>query len=270
MNLNSNTWRSPVTPESLMQLGKQAALSAETTRSSLTDSVVRAIGMTKLNEEQVRRVVEAANHEAYNRKFASMDASMRVVELEGGPADPAAVIDRLKIAATPVQVAAMSDYSVPPMSKAASVSQTAGITNDTMLKVASQDIRVLHERLKAAHEELVGEVGARSSHVHGSVQKLASLVKQAVAEGAYYEDFERAWGGISPQHTTEMLAAFAPPRAPEGVKTASRQISEGHPLLVAFSTFVKHAHEYEVACEAVRTVEAELVQVDSFYRSNFR
>ncbi len=268
MNTELQTWRS-TSPEQLAQLGKTAAQSAEASGTSLTDEVVRAIGMTKLNEQQVRRVVEAANHEAYNRKFASMDASMRVVELEGGPADPSAVMERLHLAAAPTKVASgLADYHMEPKAKSG-VYSALGLASGSMSKTAAvQDLHVLQERLKAAHDELVGDVGAKGSYVFEAAQKLGALVKNACADGAYYEDIERAWGAISPRHTTEILSTLkSVPHAPEGVKIASRRITEGHPLLVAFSTFVKHAQEYEVACEAVRSVEAELVRIDSFFRS---
>ncbi len=263
MNLNTNTWRM-VSPEQLTHLGKTAAQTAETSGMSLTDAVVRSIGMSKLNSEQVRRVVEAANHEAFNRKFAAMDSSMRVVELEGGPADPKAVLERLHLAAQPTPVSGFSDYSLEPAPKLASLGIAAPYT--TTKTAALTDVRVLNERLKAAHDELVGQVAVAGGHVHDSTQKLAALVKEACTEGAFYEDFERAWGSISPRHATELLSQMHLPRAPS-VKTASRQISEGHPLLSEFSVFVKHAKDYEVACEAVRSVEAELVRIDSFFGS---
>lgn len=266
MNLNTNTWRT-VSPEQLMDLGKTAAQTAETSGMSLTDAVVRSIGMTKLNSEQVRRVVEAANHEAFNRKFAAMDASMRVVELEGGPADPQAVLDRLHLAAQPVTVPGVSDYAMEPAPKTASTQGWVPPYNAVIKTAALADVRVLAERLKAAHEELVGQVGVAGDHVHSSTRKLGLLVKEACAEGAYFEDFERAWGLVSPKHATELLSVMRPPRAPNGMKTASRRISDGHPLISEFAAFVKHAKDYEIACEAVRSVETELVRIDSFYGS---
>ncbi len=267
MNLHTNTWRA-VSPEMLTQLGKTAAHTAETSGMSLTDSVVRSIGMTKLNEQQIRRVVEAANHEAFNRKFASLEASMRVVELDGGPADPSAVIDRLHAASQPLPAAGYSDYGMPPAAKTASVRFDAGVDAAATKTAALADVRDLYDRLKIAHEEMVGTVGAAKSYVHDEVVKLASLARTASDEGAYYEDFERAWGSISPKHATELLSVLPLTRAPAGVKVASRRISDGHPLLGTFSAFVKHAQDYEIACEAVRSIEAELVRIDSFLREN--
>lgn len=266
MNLNNHTWRT-VSPEMLSQLGKTAAHTAETSGMSLTDAVVRSIGMTKLNEEQIRRVCEGANHEAYNRKFASMDASMRVVELDGGPADPSAVIDRLQAAAQPRPVQAYSDYGLAPEPKTAAFRPQSG--PDAVTKTAAlSGVRDLSDRLKVAHEELVGQVAAAQSHVHTAVQKLASFARTAVDHGAFYEDFERAWGSVSPKHATEVLSVLPLPRAPAGVKTANRRIDVQDPVCTQFELFVKHAKEYEVAVEAVRSVEAELVRIDSFLREN--
>lgn len=266
MNTNTNTWRA-VSAEQLTQFGKTAASTAETSGMSLTDAVVRSIGMTKLNQEQIRRVVEAANHEAYNRKFASMEASMRVVQLDGGPADPSAVIDRLHAHAQPVSAHAYSDYGLAPEPKTASfrpLSGPDGVTKTAALK----DVYQLQERMKAAHEELASQVVASKGGVHETLVKLASLARTAVDEGAFYEDFERAWGAMSPKHATEILSVLPLPRAPEGVKTASRRISDGNPLLTEFAAFMKHAAEYEIAREAVLSVEAELVRIDGFLRSN--
>lgn len=267
MNFHTNNSRT-VSPDQLLQIGKTAAHTSETSGMSLTDAVVRSIGMTKLNEEQIRRVAEAANHEAYNRKFASMEASMRVVDLDGGPADPSAVIDRLHAAAQPVPASSYSDYGMAPEPKTASFRPLSGPDFTTTKVAALSEVQDLRDRLKIAHEEMVGQVAAVQSYVHESVEKLASLTRTAVDEGAFYEDFERAWGAISPKHATEILSALPLPKAPPEVKTASRRITEGNPLLTQFEVFVKHAEDFELNREAVLSIERELVTLDSFLRSN--
>lgn len=249
--------------EQLTQLGKTAAHMSEMAGLSLTDAVVRSIGMTKLNEQQVRRVVESANHEAFHRKFSSMDPDMRVVELDGGPADPNEVLERLMATAAPTKVSGMNDdYRMAPR-YSAKVSAPAGMSKEAALRPVLE----LTERLQASHDELVGHLAARQADTEVAVQKLAHLTRQAVSEGAFYEDFERAWGAISPKTATEMLSVLRPPRAPDGVKTASRRIADSAPVLTAFATFVKTSAAYEVACEAVRSIEHELIKVDNFLRS---
>ena len=263
MNLDFNT--SFISPEQLMTLGKAAAQVSETSGMSLTDAVVRSVGMTKLNAHQVRRVVEAANHEAFHRKFASMNPSMRVVELDGGPADPAEVMERLAVAAEPVKMAAYSDYRLPPQ---AQQKVSSSYVDAPMSKAAAlQSVTNLHSELRASHDELIGTLGARQADVEISVQKLAASARQAVFDGAYREDFETVWGEINPKLATEVLGSLHAPAAPEGIKVASRRIVDDHPVVVDFKKFAKAAAEYEVTMEAVRTLEQELVRVQDFLRS---
>jgi hypothetical protein len=264
---NLTTWQ-PVQPEMLMQLGKTAAQTSATSGMSLTDAVVRTIGMQKLNAEQVRRVVEHANHSAFHQKYASMDASMRIVDLEGGPADPAAVIERLNLAAAPTKVAnATSDYSMGPVQKTASFTGLGLHTAAPMSKTAALvDVYALQSQLKYAHEELTADTGALKHRVQDAVRELAGLVKQALHEGAYFEDFAQAWSPVSRKYAAEILGQLDLPRAPAHVKTASRKIASGHPLMTCFRKYAKYASEYETTQEAVRSVEAELVNIDEYLR----
>lgn len=261
MNLNQNNWQ-PLSAESLVHLGKTAASTAETSGISLTDAVVRAIGMTKLNEQQVRRVVEAANHEAFHQKYAAMDSRMRVVDLEGGPADLNAVTERLALLAAPQKVAAYrNDYVLGPQYPV----HSSGPYVPTMSKTAAlEGVTELKERLHATHEELTGQVAAKQASVESSIHRVTHHVRQALADGAYYEDIAKAWGHYNPKYATELASSFSLPKAPPGVKTASREIPRDHPICVAFANFVKVAQEYEEVCTAVRDVEKELVRIDDF------
>lgn len=255
---------SPTLPaEQLVLIGKTAAQTAETSGMSLTDAVVRTVGMTKLNEQQVRRIVEAANHEAFHRKFASMDASMRVVELDGGPADPSAVMERLQAVALPTKVASSSmDYSLAPKYTSPISRYSEGHTKEA----AMQPVHDLLENLRSAHDELSGDLAARQADVEIAVRKLAAVTKQAVAEGAYFEDLERGWGQINPKIATEMLSVLTPPNAPAGVKIAGRRISESAEVITSFAHFTKTAAAYETQCEAVQTVEQEIIKIAVFMR----
>jgi len=268
---NLTTWQ-PVQPETLMSLGKTAAQTSMTSGMSLTDAVIRTIGMQKLSAEQVRRVVEHANHAAFHQKYASMDASMRVVELEGGPADPAAVIERLNLAAMPTkQASVVSDYSTEPTAKVAAYSGLGLHTEQPMSKVAALvDIHALQAQLKYAHEELIADQGALKHRVLDAVGELVGLVKQATHDGAFHEDFDQVWSPISQKHARELLGALSLPHAPPHVKVASRKIASGHPLITGFSKFVKYASDYETTCEAVRGVEAELARIEEFVRKAVR
>lgn len=264
MNLNQNNWQ-PLAAEHLVQLGKNAAQTAETSGISLTDAVVRSIGMTKLNEQQVRRVVEAANHEAFHQKYAAMDSRMRVVDLEGGPADLAAVTERLALLAAPHKVAQYrNDYSLGPQYPVSSTPYVASTTKTAALEGAVE----LQERLNALHEELIGQMHAKQAGVESTLNRVTHHVRQALADGAYYEDIARAWGHYNPKYATELASSFSLPKAPAGVKTASREIPKEHPLVTTFVDFMKVAKEYETICDSIREVEKQLVRVDDHLRSN--
>lgn len=259
MNLDIST--SFISGEQLMTLGKTAAQVSETSGMSLTDAVVRSVGMVKLNAHQVRRVVEAANHEAFHRKFASMNPSMRVVELDGGPADPAEVMERLAVAAEPVKVAAYSDYRLPPQPR----DKVSSAYEEPMTKAAAlEPVLSLYSNLRASHDELIGTLGARQADVEVSVRKLASSVRQAVFDGAYQEDLETVWGEVNPKLATELLGALNVPLAPDGTKVASRRIVDDAAVVTDFRKFAKAAAEYEVVMQAVQGLEQELVRVQNF------
>jgi hypothetical protein len=251
-----------------MQLGKTAAQTSMTSGMSLTDAVIRTIGMQKLNADQVRRVVEHANHSAFHQKYASMDASMRIVDLEGGPADPAAVIERLNLVAAPLRDSLnASHYTMEPTHKTAAFSGLGLHTPEPTSKTAALvDVYALQGQLKYAHEELTADSGALKHRVMDSVRELVGLVKQALHEGAYREDFAQAWVPVSRKYAAELLRELNLPEAPAHVKTSSRKIASEHPLMTGFRKYAKYASDYETTCEAVRSVEAELVRIDEYLR----
>jgi len=251
--------------EQLIALGKTAAKQAEASGIPLTDAVVRSAGMTKLNSEQVRRIVEAANHEAFDRKFASMSSDMRVVELNGGPANPEDVIERLNAAALPTKVAQMNtnDYLLSPSYPPPVVAHDV-----PGMKVAEavQPVKDLAEKLATATAELKGIAAAREVDLHNALLKIASVARVAVSSGAYHEDFARAWGVASPKIARELLPHLRLPRAPEHVKVASRVFSDDAEVVTVFAEVVKCAEAYETAQLAAEELAEELNKTTTFLR----
>lgn len=254
--------------EQLIALGKTAAKQADSSGIPLTDAVVRSVGMTKLNSEQIRRIVEAANHEAFDRKFASMSADMRVVELNGGPANPEAVIERLNAAALPTKVAHQmntNDYLLPPSYAPAQV--TPDLPNVKEAAAESvHSLRDLAEKLATATSELKGIAAAREVDLHNAILKVASVARTAVSSGAYHEDFERAWGATSPKIARELLPHLNLPRAPDHVKIASRVFSDDSEVVTAFIHTAKCADAYEAAHLAAESMQGELDKTTTFLR----
>ena len=85
----------PVSGEHLEMLGKKAASNWVMGKvASLHEAVVDAVRGEQLSPEQVRRVVEFTNGDAYLQEFRK-EGSHRVVHFDCGPADPAQVLQDL-------------------------------------------------------------------------------------------------------------------------------------------------------------------------------
>lgn len=85
----------PVSGEHLEVLGKKAAADfCEGKVASLHESIIDTVRGERLSPEQVKRVVEFTNQDAYLQEFRKL-AAHRVVHFDGGPADPAQVLQDL-------------------------------------------------------------------------------------------------------------------------------------------------------------------------------
>ena len=85
----------PVSGEHLEVLGKQAAsLYVEGKVASLHEAIVDTVRSERLSPEQVKRVVEFTNGDAYLQEFRK-EGSHKVVHFDCGPADPAQVLQDL-------------------------------------------------------------------------------------------------------------------------------------------------------------------------------
>ena len=85
----------PVSGEHLEVLGKQAAsMYVEGKTASLHEAIVETVRGERLAPEQVKRVVEFTNGDAYLQEFRK-EGSHKVVHFDRGPADPAQVLQDL-------------------------------------------------------------------------------------------------------------------------------------------------------------------------------
>ena len=262
-----------VDPSHLEGLGKQAARLAETSGLALSEAVVQTIGHEKLNAEQVRRVVENTNVEAFHRKYSSLDPMSRVVHVDGGPADVAQVMQSLRTAAqpqeqildtfdyvVPPQKTAAADYSMPPRSEAAAESfvsldrTTAGIVGDVLR---------LQSKLAAAHESVVQDAEAAEFVMNEALVRLADNVKYAGRQGAAASEIFEAWHEVDPELAKVAFARLG--RFASGnVKVASRRLNPEHEVVQGFSVFVKHAQDYASRVSARQDLEAEILRVSEW------
>lgn len=104
----------------LEMMGKKAAdMWSSGDADSLSDAVVQTVKRAGLNNEKVRRVIEFTNIDAYNREFKKMSSS-KVVDFDGGPADPSVIFKDLNTPNSTVSYdAGGNDYSTAPNEKTA-------------------------------------------------------------------------------------------------------------------------------------------------------
>jgi len=258
-----------VDPTHLDSLGKTAARLAETGDLSLADAVVQTIGREDLNPEQVRRVVECANTEAFNRKFASTSGSMRAVHIDGGPADPVEVLQSLNNGARPKEVVVDSfEYSMPP--DFGKVSSAGFLTTERTAGGVFTDVSNLHHQLMSAHDELTQNTESSKAAMNELLVRLGSYVKQASLQGASPSEMLDAWTRVSPELAKTAFDRTRSFMRDSNVKVAGRSLNPEHPVVRQFESFVKAASSYAAHYDALMSTERELIKVSAWLRRHGR
>lgn len=246
-------------------LGKQAASLADAGPLSLADAAVRLLNSEKLSSEQVRRVVEFANTEAFNRKFGALDPANRVVDIEGGPADPEQVIQTLNNQARPQAVEFQSsDYSMPPEAKVAhEVDFGLGPVPVPHRGGVIQRVLNLQSKVARAHEETVQNAESARFQMVASIGELQGVVKTAVLDGLCREDLVASWLAADPTLVKEALSYM--PRIPvrTGIKVAHR-VNPKHPVVARYCEFAKQANHFATFTVARQNLERRLIEINSF------
>lgn len=258
-----------VDPGHLEVLGKQAAHYAEGSNISLTEAVVHTIGKEKLSAHHVRRVVEFANIEAFNKKFSSLDPTNRIVELEGGPADPVAVLQELQSRALPRDVVrGTTDYDAPPMDgyKASAVE----VRVEKTAAGAVQDILNLRSKLASALDEAVASREAARYCMNESLVKLSQHTLSAARQGASAAEVFSAWAGINDEVAKVAFAKVKHFFTGPQTKVAGRGINPEHVLVQEFAEFTKQAMDYVTHSQDVAALEVELSKLKDWLNTHGR
>jgi hypothetical protein len=200
---------SPKTGEELETLGKEAAAHYFTTGDDLTVSVIETVKKAGLSPEQVRRVAEFANTEAFLREFKKEGSTHRVIEFEGGPADVSIILKDLNDGGGgTVFDKGDGDYAAPPpdVEKTASVNMDRLGHFDAELQRAFgveqpnipfaeplRDAYDMKHKIAGVYDELQSELSALETMHLDVCDSLYNEVKQASLGGLPLGDMLRAW-----------------------------------------------------------------------------
>jgi hypothetical protein len=217
----------PISGEELEVMGKKAAaryLTGE--QDTLNSAVVETVKQAGLSPEQVKRVIEFANTNAYIESFNKLGSEHKYVEFHGGPADPSVILKDLNDGGGgTVFDRGMADYNHLPLEKSSSdllaqnrarlgLEKTASVPTspaeeafermfqceDKPLPYAEpfQDVIEMREKLADNHQYLASELSSHEVDYLDVSERMYGLVKQAALEGTPLGHVVQAWSEVVP------------------------------------------------------------------------
>lgn len=279
-----------ISGEELEAFGKKAAdIWSSGKHERLTDAVVETIKQAGLSPEQVRRVVEFANTSAYLHEF-NKEGSHRVIEFDGGPADPAAVLQDLNDGGGGTVFDRGSlDYTAPPREKRASAGEWDGLLKEAFPHAAVDmtprerplgDVIDLRDKLASLYENQTSTLSGLEMIYQDVSSNLYHQVKQAAMSGLTLGEVLRAWAPFveDPTYVKVAFSVVTPHLIKDGVfseadvgksieKTGSdRQVNPAHPLVGTMIEFCDTLNKLAEARRSRDEVKVAYDEATSFLR----
>lgn len=245
---------SPTTAEYLESLGKASVDLARTKGIGLTEAITSLLSQENLSIEQVRRVVEFANIDAFNRRFAETSGDYRMVSVEGGPADPAQVLQNLHSEAREKTVMHQtSDYDYAP-----SVTDIQPPEDSEAVEPSDAKVAALAAVLPGAHRELVDGLNSEQVQAGLAFHELADHVKRACLQGASLSQLHAQWAQVDADVAKEAALALMPleDELPLSREKIAGEINPKHPVCTLFTKFASHIRRAQVYAGAIAETEA--------------
>lgn len=288
----------PMTGEELEVLGKTASSKFVTGKyQTLNEAVTETIKKAGLSPEQVRRVVEFANTDAFLQEFHKEGRDHRVVEFNGGPASYSDILKDLNDGGGgTVFDQGGFDYSSPPpdISKTASANldlftnvECKELVQAFKCKEASipyadplRDAIEAKEKLSTIYEQLGSEINHLEVQFMDDADRLYDNVKQAALQGATLGEMISVWRDMtdSPEFVKAAFQYMTPRLLEDGVfasknvigeslmKTASGVANYKHPVATCFTDFCGTIYKLAEARSAQVETENGLNQITNFLK----
>jgi len=274
-----------VDPGKLQYLGKQAAALYSDKGMPLNDAVLNAIGDEQLGPEHTRRVCEFANQAAFQNEWEK-GGSVRNVEFEGGPADPAFVLREMHDGARPVEVQ-VSDYDSAPMKTARADHRVEeeifgkyahSQPHPSEIPDPGPEMHQLRQTVRGVGDHFQSEMSKVATEKILAAQRLGNSACDAFLSGSSLYKIADAWSHYCSdqkimdealQQATDTMIARGVPRSAfelEREKLASEKVGKipnpAHPLIQDFVAFSKLASQYRVLRRAVGIVDEQIPAID--------
>lgn len=266
MNLND--------PSSLRFLGKRASMLFGD-GVPLTDAVIKVTEGKGLNEEQIKRVCEAANQATYSDKWKD-GGNVRNVTFDGGAARPEKVIEATK--AKPVAKANLTDYATTPTKRDDDLGEVLKAifgkkAPPPKQKTAGADPRLVASVLRHAERDVSSKVSSMNLRVKKAAREMCQATRQAVLNDETMGKIAAAWGmvGEPEVYVAEAIKLVRPviDRDLKGGFDASLEKTAAvgclpnidHPVLTTFKEFCKEAHALMVYTNSLHTLREGQAEV---------
>jgi hypothetical protein len=279
-----------VDPEQLEAMGKRAAALYSSQGTQLSEAVVETVKEARLAPEQVKRVCEFANTNAYLSEFEKA-GEVRNVTFVGGPASPAKVLQDLNDGSSPAVHQVKTAAYLPPSghykTAGASDSILAEAFGAGMEKTAEavphharhqpgEELADLRSRLEGVHEHYMSKLSSSEIFLNDIKNDLCEAGAQQVMDGSTLGDVVRAWSSFGDtrmvKEATQLLRDHLRQRRimdkeqmDESLsKTASAGVvpNPAHPVIDRFLIFTKVAHEHRKLEHSIRIVDEQLNEVN--------
>jgi uncharacterized protein with HEPN domain len=270
-----------IDPKELQGLGQKASHLHLHSGIPLSDAVVKvARWHGRLNPEQVRRVIEFTNNEAFQTMFKQAEGSHRVVCFPGGPADPSQVLKELSMDHG-VMAGPGADRYLPGMDstgdifaqeKAAALSQPLGLKE--------KRAHVQWQELQRMNDHFVDAYRTAQRDYDDAVGELCKEARGLVNDGGSTTDLVRALGRVEHLDGMAKLAlrhisddwenrCMTVDQDPMMSKRA-HMVRVKHPFIQAFFDFEKVALERFKIAAALEYVGEEIKNVSKQLRDEVR
>lgn len=258
---------SAVTPERLELMGKYASKAwREGKFPDLSAAVIETTKEASLVPEQLRRVIEFANTDAFLDAFHKMGSQgHKYVDFgDGALADPSRIIGEIntKIASAP-QTSDLSDYMVAPTetfnkhasAEEAFVNAFKSSMEPVELLNPDADFWDMHSKTAAVHANIVSELNMLDLHRDMIDYDLVYAVKEAASEGYPMGDILKVFAAVceEPVLCKTAFELAAPALLNSGLiesheklaesleKTSSAQLVDlSHPVAIAYANYCNH------------------------------
>jgi hypothetical protein len=297
----------PVSGEHLEVLGKKAAANwSSGISTTLNDAVTETVKHAGLSPEQVKRVIEFTNTEAYLTEFKK-EGSHRVVAFKGGPADPSVILKDLNDGGggsvfdrgtsdyrQPPRGTKTASYRADPSEKTASASiDQPDAVDDFFQKLASDDVGYpevnpygevleLRDKLASQADNLTAQISGLETAYADLADRVYYGVKQAALSGRTLGEVVQVWTTTSPSsdHVKIAFQLFTPRLLREGVFRTSqelldstekvghvRMVNPRHPMVTDFQEYCETLSKLAELRPLREEVREGLGQLNAFMKS---